>query len=605
MKTKLAALTTLCCLATLAISSAAHAQPAVTVTDYKIISDLQPFSIQGVPSNGPSTLQAGANPDAGSYSTFSYSNLTEDIRTALTNFTPGLLGNPTATPRCPEVNLQANTCPADTKIGVSRLDAAPNFTNTPSAGASFSGTVYNAVPLANEPGRLGVVTVIPGIGTLVPSIPFFITPRGAHDYGLTGILSDISRLDITPFGNLHVVGLSFLLNGATNKYVRNPTSCGDHVSTGQAIGWDDPTPVDSPPYTFTTTGCEQVPFNPTMSFQVGARGSTRQFAFPPLNVKITQPAGTQADIRTNVFTLPIELNSNNPAYHLCTQAQVDADACPANSKFGNVTAKSPFLHEPIGGPVYLVEQPGTSLPGLLLDMNGRVHVKVQTSSRFVNGKQIQSFTSDAPQLPISELSIGLNGGRTVGVFQSRSDLCFRSSSHATFRNVMGEYSFGGWNGKTTTTTKVRGSVLGCGPAVKARLSGATGRRPSLRVTATAHPDAPAMKSATLKLRSGMRVSCKRLRRGVGGTASANTPLGRSSFRCVNSRTIRVTLPSAGVRKVSLRLRNRALQVTGSAKRTLHRGHTKRFSVRVTPTPVSGTGTSTSSTFKVKGKKRHR
>jgi hypothetical protein len=43
--------------------------------------------------------------------------------------------------------------------------------------------------------------------------------------------------------------------------------------------------------------------------------------------------GNQADIRDNTFTLPIELNSNNTAYHLCNQAQVNADTGPFLRKF--------------------------------------------------------------------------------------------------------------------------------------------------------------------------------------------------------------------------------------------------------------------------------
>src|SRR3954470_10429499 len=287
MRLKLTFLTTLACFGVLALGGTARA--AMTVTDYKIISSLPPFSVLPEPPDGPSTLQAGANPDAGSWSQYAYPNQTEDVRTALTNFAPGLLGDPTSVPRCPEATLQtdATQCPAGSQIGTSRLDTGPALLGTPAASLSFAGTIYNAEPLANEPGRLGVVTHV-GPQTLISSIPFYITPRGPHDYGLTGILSDIARLDtVPPIGNLQVYGLSFILNGSQNKYVRNPTSCGANLSTGQAIGWDDPTPVDSPPYTFTTTGCDQVPFGPSMSFQVGDRGTTRQFGYPPLVVKIT------------------------------------------------------------------------------------------------------------------------------------------------------------------------------------------------------------------------------------------------------------------------------------------------------------------------------
>ena len=92
----------LACLPCRAVASA-----TVTVTNYKITSDLPPSPSVAAPSGGPSSAQAGAVVNAGSYSTFAYSNATEDLKTALTNFAPGLLGNPESVPKCPEAALQS------------------------------------------------------------------------------------------------------------------------------------------------------------------------------------------------------------------------------------------------------------------------------------------------------------------------------------------------------------------------------------------------------------------------------------------------------------------------------------------------------------------
>ena len=82
---------------------------------------------------GPSTFQAGAFPDAGSWSRFTYPNATEDLQIARTNFAAGLLGNPESVPKCPEAALQAggSTCPAGSAIGSSRLDAVVAGTTSP------------------------------------------------------------------------------------------------------------------------------------------------------------------------------------------------------------------------------------------------------------------------------------------------------------------------------------------------------------------------------------------------------------------------------------------------------------------------------------------
>jgi hypothetical protein len=579
------------------LATPALAAPAISITNFEVTSDLPAFGAPpgAVPDEGPSTLQAGANPDAGSFSAFAYSNTTEDLRTAITNFAPGLLGNPEAVPKCSEADLQATTCPADTKIGTSRFDA--QFSSGVPVSGPFTGvlgTVYNAEPLGNEPGRLGIVTVAPPpVGTVVASIPFYITPRGATDYGLTGVLSDVDRIAGPP--DLQISALSFFITGTTNKYVRNPTSCGDHVSTGQAFGWDDPTIVDGPPFTFTTVGCDQLAFSPSVSLQVGDRGSTKQNGYPPLVIKITQPNG-QADQKDNKITLPPELNSNNTAFKLCTQAQASADTCPKETQFGGVTAKSPFLAETLKGPVYLVEQSGQSLPGLLLDLKGRVHVKIQTKTQLVNGKQIQSLATDTPQLPISELSVALDGGKTTGVFQNREDLCFRGSSTSKFNSVNAVAKLVGWNGKSTGDTKISAQVAGCGPGVSGKLSGPTGSKPKLTVKVEKHPGDPNIKELTVKLSKNLSL----VRSKVDNSSGSASRLGGESFDYVNRRTLKVTgLVTAGASKLTLRVRNGAIRVSDRSKQLLRKGRRRSFSVKVTPTPVSGKGTSTKAKFSAK------
>ena len=132
------------------------------------------------------------------------------------------------------------------------------------------------------------------------------------------------------------------------------------------------------------------------------------------------------------------------------------------------------------GPVYLIQQTNTSLPGLLIDLRGRVHVKIQTKTTLVNNKAIQSLVLNSPQLPISEFRIGLNGGKN-GVFLNRQDLCFRGDSTSKFNDVSGLIKDYGHNGTTTTEAKLKAKVNGCGPGVSGEISSATGSRPSVRV----------------------------------------------------------------------------------------------------------------------------
>jgi hypothetical protein len=258
-------------------------------------------------------------------------------------------------------------------------------------------------------------------------------------------------------------------------------------------------------------------------------------------------------------------------------------------------AKSPFLAEELKGPVYLIQQTGTSLPGLLLDLNGRVHVKIQTKTTLINNKRIQSLVLNAPQLPVSELRVALNGGRNTGVFLNRQDLCFRGNSKSKFNSVDSIVKFYGHNGKNTNDATFDAKVNGCGAGVTGSITGATSIRPSVRVKAQKHPDSPNFKELTVTLSNNLSLVESKLDGGVSGAPDA-------TFDYVSRHTLKVTgLPAAGEDEISLRLRSGAVRVSDRSQQLLERGRSRRFSVKVKQTPVSGKATSTRATFRAKGR----
>ena len=137
---------------------------------------------------------------------------------------------------------------------------------------------------AGEAGRLGIILDTPLTKTFLTA-PFYVRSDG--DYGLDGVLDDLPRaLTHSASANTQIKQLSFTLFGTVNgrKFTRGPTNCSLHVSTGEAFGYDDPTPVtDGPTSSYTPTELRQAAVQADLLDRRSAsKGTTGERAHPPL-----------------------------------------------------------------------------------------------------------------------------------------------------------------------------------------------------------------------------------------------------------------------------------------------------------------------------------
>jgi hypothetical protein len=475
-------------LVALAVPGPALAAPAITVTSFTLT---------------PAATDAGASVDASSSTSLAYSNITEDVKKTIGHFAAGMIANPEAVPHCPQAQYLADACPSDTLIGSAggEIDALPNTRTT----VAVTGRIYNQELLADEAGRLGIILDTVPTKTFLTA-PFYVRSNG--DYGLDGVLDDLPRaLTGIGVGNTQIDKLSFTLFGLVNgrKFTRAPTNCALHVSTGEAIGYDDPTPVtDGPTSSYTPTNCEKLPFKPSFSMTVGSTGTTGQRDHPPLSVHVAQAAG-EGGIASNAVTLPFELGPNLAAFDvLCTSAQLAASACPDGSKVGTATATSSFVANPLSGPVYLVQQPGVILPALVADLRGRVHVQLTIANAILGGRLIKSTVTGVPDLPVSTFDLKLDAG-AGSPLENKFDLCRKGSKLRTLR---ADVSFTGQNG-ARIAGKPRLRVPGCGPVASAKLRRVRRARPVLRVKVRKHPDGVKLARFRLTLPKQLRVASGR------------------------------------------------------------------------------------------------
>jgi hypothetical protein len=377
---------------------------------------------------------------------------------------PGLVGNPTAIPRCPAqdfttvstfdglfrgVSISHTNCPLDTVVGlaiVEQLEGEQFFKAIP---------IYNLVPPKGMPAQFGF-DVVNG--------PIYIDAkvRSEGDYGITAYLDNVAeakRISAarftfwgTPWDSSHdrirgwcagswetcpVQGegeVQPLVDSSGPSFLRAPSECGSSLATTMSFTtWAKPvTGASATSIEPTMTECALPPFAPS----IAARPSTNT-ADSPAGVHFTlhlpqkeheDPEGLgEADLRNVQVTLPQGLvvnPSSADGRSSCSPAQVGLSTpvgqlpahfnespatCPAASKLGSVEAVVPAIDHPLKGSVYLASQEENPFKSLLAfyivleDEQTGIVVKLpaKVSPDPVTG-QLTTTVQESPQVPVED-----------------------------------------------------------------------------------------------------------------------------------------------------------------------------------------------------------
>jgi len=355
----------------------------------------------------------------------------------------GLVGDPTATPKCSINDLSAKPatqlCPPASQVGqaylhltFTTLGPLPIFNMAPKNG-SVAEFGINAIVVVRLAATVGSDNTV--------SISSVETSEGLPLAGLTTEFWGV------PADHLAELGVTEL---ERKPLLRMPTSCtGPLQTTITANQWEDPANFQTasflshdnevPPNPLGDTGCENVQFTPSVSLQT----TSHQADSPTgLDVSIKVPSEgfknpdgvSQADIRKVKLALPQGLSLNPSAaggLGSCTPQEIGLTsavgtapvrfdkapvACPESSKIGTVQVKSPALEEGLGGSVYLAKQQDNPFDSLLamyavVEAPDRgVRIKLAGQIEAGEGGQLTTTFDENPQLPVEEFDLKLNGG---------------------------------------------------------------------------------------------------------------------------------------------------------------------------------------------------
>ncbi len=363
------------------------------------------------PQFSPAFTAGTIDPQAGAFSpfsvTFSRTDQDQGLGAVTVKTPPGLLGILQSVERCGEPQASQGTCGAGSLIGhtTASVGAGPDP-------VSIGGQVFLTGPYKGAP--FGLSIVVPAVagpfnlGTVVVRAAVNVDPHTAQitvtSDPLPSILQGIPLL-------LKSVNVTIDRSGFTF----NPTDC-EPLSVGGTLTSAQGASAGVSSH-FQAANCAALAFKP--SFKVSTQAGTSKKNGASLDVKVSYPSGTQANIRSVAVTLPKQLPSRlSTIQQACPEATFAANpaSCPAGSNIGVGTARTPVLASPLSGPAYLVSHGGASFPdlvvilqgeGVTLDLVGSIDIKKSiTSSTFasVPDAPISSFELSLPEGPHSGLA---------------------------------------------------------------------------------------------------------------------------------------------------------------------------------------------------------
>ncbi len=342
----------------------------------------------------------------------------ENAKDVVVNLPAGLVGDPTATPRCTieqfnksDPNLSSGfsgaSCPDDTQVGIAAVEL--NLTEEEAPVTWYFG-IYNLVAPPGIPAELGFNPI---------GIPVVLTPkvRTGSDYGVTVVSKNVNQsirifgvktmLWGVPAAASHntlrgecmglggeslseALGRTCSVETSPKPFLTLPTSCSSEplASTIYADSWQHPVQSielegvheetfdhDGEGHTVLLAGCERLDFSPSVSVQPDTQAAGSPAG---ANVEVSLPQNdnpadlAEAELKKAVVTLPPGVSISPSAasgLQTCTdtpesgrpegEIALHSDEpvlCPNASKVGTVEIETPLLDAPLEGSVYVAQE---------------------------------------------------------------------------------------------------------------------------------------------------------------------------------------------------------------------------------------------------------
>jgi hypothetical protein len=388
-----------------------------------------------------------------------------ETRDIVVNLPPGIVGNPTAIPRCTrqqfdsevpegEPGAEEPSCPASTQVGVDEV--------TLQGGLHVFFKVYNLVPPPGVAAQFAFdfennpVFLDAGVRTGGPDAL-------SSNYGISEHVDDVPQKQINfntttiwgvPGEASHEAQRGGEPSGAGLKpFLTLPTACeGPQEFSIEALGtWQNANQSarasvfthDSTGTPTGLTGCDHLGFGPAIAVSPDTShadtpaGLTVNVEAPQQNLNTPEGLST-SNIKDTTVALPagVAINPGQAAGLMACQAGEDGmrsegpPSCPAASKVGTVEIETPLLADKLVGSVYILQSNPPELQLLVAASGDGVNLKIVGDVHLdeTTGQLVTTFAA-TPELPFSDLKLAFSGGAQAalvtptgcGVYETTSD----------------------------------------------------------------------------------------------------------------------------------------------------------------------------------------
>lgn len=328
----------------------------------------------------------------------------------------GLVAKIPTVPLCGEPQASAGTCSAASQIGTATVSLGSGSGPL----LSLTGNVYLTGPYGGAPFGLSVVTPAEKVG---PYNYGKIVTRAA-------IAIDVYTAQVTVTSSLPTIvgGVPLRLRTLTvnvnrANFMLNPTNCGVLSTETLLTSTFGSTQLLSTP--FQATGCSALPFKPRFSAKTNAKFSRKSGAM--LEVDVSFPAGTEANIKSVMVQLPKQLPSRTSTLnHACLAATFaeDLHKCPDGSRVGGATVSTPTLPGKLTGRAFFVSHGGAAFPDLDINLFGDgVGIVLVGNTRIEKGITTSTFAA-VPDVPVSSFHLKLPYGPNSAL-AAHGNLCVK------------------------------------------------------------------------------------------------------------------------------------------------------------------------------------